>query len=384
MPNSSEAQRSEALPSSSLESDERLRLLIDSVHDYAIFTLDTEGRVASWNPGAERLKGYKPHEIVGQHFSRFYPKEDIASGKPQSGLKRALRDGRFEGEGWRIRKDGSRFWALAVISPMRDSEGNLQGFAKITRDLTERKRAEENRLQLARIQETLRMRDQFLAYVSHELRTPLSALHMQLELLNEVRLKSFSPADQEIVDRIGRSYSRMSELVETILEHSRLQAGKIVVKLAPTDLNRLASEVADELRPAADRNRLRLRLYGSPEAPIVETDDRFLRIILTNLLGNAIKFSNRGNIDVTVSQDKSECRISVRDEGPGIPEDDRERIFEPFERLEPLSNKHTPGFGLGLATAKRLSDALGARLELQSEVGLGSTFTITLSSNGLV
>ncbi|HEY0095670.1 MAG TPA: PAS domain S-box protein, partial [Archangium sp.] len=164
-------------------SEERFRLLLSSVKDYAIFMLDPDGRVMTWNSGAARLKGYSAGEIVGEHFSRFYPPQDLEQGKPARELDIARREGRYEEEGWRVRKDGSRFWAHVIITPMLNEAGTLMGFAKVTRDLTERKRSEEERLRLAQAQESIRLRDEFLAIASHELKTPLTALQLQLQSL---------------------------------------------------------------------------------------------------------------------------------------------------------------------------------------------------------
>src|SRR5947209_3270244 len=167
------------------DSEQRVRLLLENVRDYALFMLDTEGRVASWNVGAERINGYTAQEIVGSHLSRFYPPEDVLAGKSELELRVARETGRFEEEAWRIRKDGSKFWANAVLTAIRDENGELRGFAKVVRDLTERKKAEEERLRLVQTQEALRLRDEFLSIAAHELRTPLTALLLQLQSMEK-------------------------------------------------------------------------------------------------------------------------------------------------------------------------------------------------------
>jgi PAS domain S-box-containing protein len=361
--------------------DENLdHLLIDSVTDYAIFALNPNGYITTWNPGAQRLKGYAVNEIIGQHFSRFYTPEDQAAGKPARLLKQALADGRVQDEGWRVRRDGTRFWAWVVISAMRGSDGSLKGFAKVTRDLTERRRSEENRIRLVQLREAARVRDEFLAYISHEMRTPLASLQLQLELLRRQQIEISSEKAAKIIDRIGRSYVRLAELVESILEQSRIQAGRLLLRSKPIYLVRMVTEVIEELRPEADRKGLRLGLSNQAEHSVIDTDANFLRVILVNLIGNAVKFTPSGAVDIGISSKGTEYKIHVRDEGPGIRTEDQERIFEPFERIESLEHKHTSGFGLGLATSKRLSDALGARIELESQLGSGSTFTLVLSS----
>lgn len=359
------------------EREERLRLLIDSVHDYAIYTLDTDGYVKTWNQGAMRLKGYTAEEIIGRHFSCFYTPEDIAADRPRLALATAAAEGRFEYEGWRVRKDGSRFWASAVLSCMRDESGALFGFAKVTRDLTERKRAEDDRLLLAQTAEALRVRDEILAFASHEMRTPLASLHLQLEILRREMNALSAPRQKQVVQRMERAYERMVELVESFLQYSRLQ-GRIVLQLESVDLGVLTGEVIEELKPQAQRKQVRVVLHTGEGPYRVESDRRFVRLILVNLVGNAIKFTERGDIEVALAVREGECRVSVRDHGPGIAAADQMRIFEPFERGESISNKHIPGVGLGLALVKRMSEAIGARIELESQVGMGSTFTLVM------
>ncbi len=361
--------------------DELRRLLIESVTDYAIISLDPAGCVISWNPGAQKLKGYSAEEIIGKHFSRFFTAEDKAAGLPERALSAAISFGRSEYEGWRVRKDGSRFWALVVLTAMYDSAGTFKGFAKITKDLTERKRAEDNRLRMAQLKEAARVRDEFLAYVSHEMRGPLASIQLQLELLRRERDCAAQERLDTILSRLDRSYARLAELVDSVLQQSRIQAGRAMIKRAPVDLGKIVAEVVEELRPEAERKGLRLTVADDARGKFLNTDGTALRVILQNLIVNAVKFSSRGTISVHVRTADCVHRISVCDQGPGIPAEDRERIFEPFERLERSTHKHTSGFGLGLATSRRLSEALGGHIELSSTPGAGSTFTLVLPEN---
>ncbi len=248
-------------------SEERLRLLITSVKDYAIFVLDPKGHVVTWNPGAERLKGYAAHEIIGQHFSRFYPEEDIRAGKCEYELEGAARLGRFEDEGWRLRKDGSRFWANVMITPIRDVDENLVGFAKVTRDLSERKRREEEQIALARAeegrriaelnqeqaravaedlrrardeaQEATRLKDEFLATVSHELRTPLNAILGWGRLLHAGSLGPEKAASA--IDAIVRNAAAQSQIIDDLLEVSRIIAGQLRLDVELVDINQVVT-----------------------------------------------------------------------------------------------------------------------------------------------
>jgi len=261
-----------------------------------------------------------------------------------------------------------------ILSSIRDDSGTLIGYAKITRDLTERRRSEDDRVLLAQTAEALRVRDEILSFASHEMRTPLAILQMQLEMLKRDKSVLTTP-NRQILERIDRSYTRMVELVESFLQYSRLQ-GRIIVRSELVDLNALAGEVVEEFRPQAHRKGLRLVLTKVAGSPRVESDQRFVRLILVNLIGNAIKLSQRGDVEVTITARDEEHRILVRDHGPGIAPADQIRIFEPFERGESIANKHIPGVGLGLALVKQMSEALGARIELDSRLGAGSTFTL--------
>jgi PAS domain S-box-containing protein len=364
------------LSGSARRSDAELRrLLLDSITDYAIYSLDPEGRVTSWTMGAQKLKGYSTAEIIGRNFSCFYTEEDRAEQRPKNALHQAEVHGRFEQEGWRVRKDGSKFWAWAAISAMKDRGGTLRGFAKVTRDLSERKAAEESRIRLAQLQEAARVRDEFLAYISHEMRTPLAALQLQIELLRERRALT---GEEKIFDRLNRSYRRLAELIDAVLMQSRIHAGRVVSQPAAVDLAEIVADVVEQQQPEAERKGLRIAFVNQLERTTVNTDPEFLRLIVANLVTNAVKFTGEGRIEVRIESSAAESRVSVEDSGPGISPQDQQRIFEPFERVEPLRNKHTPGFGLGLATARRLSETLGGRIELQSRLGLGSTFTLVL------
>src|SRR3954447_13803921 len=235
-------------------SEEHFRLLVESVRDYAIFMLDPEGRVVTWNAGARRIKGYEAGEIIGRHFSAFYPPEDLAADKPGEELRRASAGGRFEDEGWRLRKDGSRFWANVVITALRGQDGQLRVFSKVTRDLTERKKAEEQARQLAAERAALaeaeaaaRRRDAFLAMLGHELRNPLATLAPALQMLRQAGADE--SARRDAVDRAERQVRNLGRLVDDLLEASRVAHGKVSLRPERVDLARLARAVAEDRRP---------------------------------------------------------------------------------------------------------------------------------------
>jgi PAS domain S-box-containing protein len=247
------------------QSEERFRLMVESVKDYAIFMLDPQGYIESWNVGAENIKGYKADEIIGKHFSIFYPQEDLQRDKPGYELKVAAEVGRFEDEGWRLRKDGTRLWANVIITALRDKDGTLRGFGKVTRDLTERKKAEEQRLQLAREQvaraeaeAASRAKDEFLATISHELRTPLNAILGWSRMIRGLKL------DENKFDRglstIERNARLQSQLIDDLLDVSRIISGKLRLTVIPVELPQVIEAAIDSIRPAAEAKGIRLQV----------------------------------------------------------------------------------------------------------------------------
>ncbi|HEX6275970.1 MAG TPA: PAS domain S-box protein [Polyangiaceae bacterium] len=354
------------------QSEERLRLMIGSVHDYAIYFLDASGRVATWNPGAETIKGYREDEIVGEHFSRFFTPEDVAAGKPARALEVTAKEGRFEEETWRVKKDGSRFWANVVISAVRDGSGQLMGFAKVTRDLTERRKAEDERVRLAQAHESVRLRDEFLSIASHELKTPLTALQLQLEAL----LDRVSGEDrlEKKVDKAVRASRRLADLIETLLDVSRIATGQLTLDFETFDLVDVAREVIERLRDAAVQGGCELSLKQN--GPVVGSWDRIrIEQIVTNLLANAVKFASGTPVVVTVKRDGDAALLDVRDSGPGIREEDLGRIFERFERA---SSPAPSGMGLGLYITRQVAEAHGGTIGAQNLAAGGACFILRL------
>jgi PAS domain S-box-containing protein len=335
--------------------------------------LDPQGHVATWNPGAERLKGYSEAEILGTHFSKFFPPEDVASGKPEQELEVARSQGRFEVEGWRVRKDGSRFWANIVISRMLDADGRLLGFVKVTRDLTERRKLEQERLSLAHANEAIRLRDEFLSVASHELKTPLTALQLQLQSIHD-RVR-----ENELVvprvERAMRSGERLAQLVETLLDVSRIATGHLTLQLETFELTEATREVVERLRDGATRAGCELTL--AVDGPIIGQWDRLrLEQILMNLLANSFKYAAGRPVLVSTSRIGEEAVIAVQDQGPGIPEGELSRVFERFERA--TSARQFGGLGLGLYVARQIAVAHGGTIDTHNVPGGGACFTVRL------
>jgi len=354
--------------------EERFRALVSSVKDYAIFMLDPSGKIETWNAGAERTKGYLAEEIIGQHMSRFYTPEDLARGLPAKLLAQAIRDGRVESEGWRVRKDGTRFWADVVITALVDDAGRLIGFAKVTRDLTERLHAQEEQLRLAHAEEAVRLRDEFLSIAAHELRTPLSALQLQLQGLLE-RPEGIDSRIRAKLERACRSGDRMVTLVDALLDVSRITTGSFNLNPSRFDLAVAVKDVVERFREHAVRAGSTVTVRA--ERGLEGRWDR-LRIeqVVTNLLTNALKYAAGTPVEIDLSGTEQDVIISVADEGPGIPESEKERIFLRFERAAPMRN--FGGLGLGLYVARQITEAHGGEISLASDRPRGAQFLIRL------
>ena len=360
------------------ESERRFRLLVEGVKDYAIFMLDPDGCIASWNAGAQHIKGYTEDEVRGRHFSLFYTPEDVARAHPQAELKGAIRDGRYEDEGWRVRKDGSHFWANVVITALWE-DGELAGFAKVTRDLTERKRADEHREQLLAAAEAAnRAKTEFLAVMSHELRTPLTAVLGYADLLLEGIPRPLDEGSAASVRRIRLSARHLLEVIEEILDYASMEAGSAVLRPTAADLGTLAREAVVLVTPQARARGLEVRL-DLPAQPVeCVTDTGKARQVLAALLVNGVTFTPRGHVLLELRAAQGAAEFRVTDTGVGIAPEHHASVFEPFWQVEQTRTRQVGGTGLGLAIARRLARLLGGELSVESTPGQGSTFTFTL------
>jgi PAS domain S-box-containing protein len=381
---------------------ESYKLLIQEVKDYAIFMLDVDGTILTWNIGAERLKGYKPQEIIGQHFSRFYSQHDIDSGKPDNELKIAASEGRVEDEGWRLRKDGTRFWANVVITALRDSTGVLRGFAKVTRDMTNRMRAEqelrdarnelerrvmERTLALQKINQDLesadRMKDEFLATLSHELRTPLTAIVGWVQMLRGGNLtEAQSLRALEVIDR---NLTVQTQLIDDLLNISRIISGKLKVEPQLVYPTPLVEETIESVRPSIDAKQLHLEIDMDIGLGPLRLDVARFQQIVWNLLTNAVKFTPReGFIRVSLGRVSSQAVLTVGDSGEGIAVDFLPFVFDRFSQADSSRSRKHGGLGLGLSIVRHLVELHGGTVGVESQgPGMGTTFSVTLPIPGV-
>ncbi|HET6763370.1 MAG TPA: PAS domain-containing sensor histidine kinase, partial [Longimicrobiaceae bacterium] len=364
------------------QSEERFRLLVQEVKEYAIFMLDATGRVASWNEGAERINGYTADEIMGRHFSTFYPAEDVAAGKTKMELEVASRTGKYEEEGWRVRKDGTYFWASVLITALRNHKGALIGFAKVTRDLTERRAAQERMIadarRVAEAESASRTKSEFLAAMSHELRTPLNAIGGYTDLLEMEVAGPVTPQQQDYLGRIRGSQQHLLRIITDLLNYSRIEAGEIEYELAPVPVHEMVDAVLPMVEPQALAKGLHLH-HGPCSGPIARTDRGKAEQIVLNLLSNAVKFTPEGGrVGVVCRMQAGRALVIVSDTGPGIPVDQQKAVFQPFVQLGRSFSSGHEGTGLGLSISRDLAHALGGDIRVESTPGGGATFTLDL------
>ena len=353
------------------QSEERFRLLLEGVEDYAVYLIDPEGRVSSWNAGAARIMGYTADEIIGQSFERFYPPADVAAGMPAAELRAATLNRRAENRGWRVRKDGTRFWADVVVTSLYDDEGRLRGFAKVTRDLSERKRMED-------LEEQGRHLTEFLAMLAHELRNPLAPIRNALGILSIVR--DLPPQVAWCRDVIERQTAHLARLVDDLLDVSRITRGKLSMHTEAMDVNGAVQRAVEAARPLIDSRKHSLDVRLAPEPVMVSGDMTRLIQVVLNLLNNAAKYTpERGRIDLTVGADARDAVLTVSDNGIGIAPELLDHVFDLFAQGERTLARTEGGLGIGLTLARRIVALHGGSINAKSEgAGKGSRFEVRL------
>ena len=360
--------RSEALLR---QAEERFHLLVQGVKDYAIFMLSTDGCITTWNAGAERITGYQAEEVIGSHYSRFYSVEDVAAAKPERLLNTAVAEGAVEDEGWRVRKDGSRFWANVVITPLYDSEGRLRGFAKVTRDMSDRKRVEA-------LEEAGQQTREFLAMLAHELRNPLAPLRNAVGVLRKRAITNDMLEASR--DMIARQVDHLARLVDDLLDVSRITTGKIGLQREHVDAVTVVNGAVDSCRTLIDAKGQTLEIDFPRDAIWIDADPTRLSQVVHNLLHNAVKYTPvGGRIKVGLHREGESAVIRVEDNGIGIAPAFLPKVFDLFAQANPGLARTEGGLGLGLALVRQIVDLHGGSVEASSEGdGHGARFTVRL------
>ena len=353
------------------QTEERFRLLVDGVSDYAIYMLDPDGIVSSWNSGAERIKGYTSEEIIGKHFSRFFATQDIEAGKPWEELATARRTGRAEDEGWRVRKNGERFWARVVVTALRDSAGHMRGFAKVTQDLTERRYLQD-------LEQTSKNVSAFISMLTHELRNPLAPIRTAIQVIPHM-YKTESGLD-DMLQMIDRQSAHLARILDDMMDVSRAAQGKITIEKKPVDMTEVVQRALETATPSIEANNHRVALDLTAKALHVEGDFCRLTQLITNLLNNAARYTpHGGSITVTARDEEGKAVVRVADSGRGIEPEDIERIFAMFVQGRSSENNAGGGLGVGLALARTIAELHGGSLTAHSAgMNTGSEFTLKM------
>jgi PAS domain S-box-containing protein len=353
------------------QSEERFRLLVDAVKDSAIIMLDRDGRVASWNSGAERITGYQSEEIMGRHFAVFSPEEAVAKKWPEQELAMAREQGRYEDEGSRVRKSGAAFWAYVAVTPVYDRQGVLIGYAMVTRDLTDRRRVEA-------LEKAERQTNEFLAMLAHELRNPLAPISNALQLL--ARKPAADPTDQWVLGVLQRQTAQMRRLVDDLLDVSRITRSMIALERKPLDLRQAVRAALDASLHWIEARRQELSVALPEEPVMVMGDEARLAQVVQNLLHNATKYTPEGGrIDVTLRREDGAVRIGVKDTGIGMDADTLQNAFEPFRQGGRTLERPQGGLGIGLTLVQRLVQMHGGTVDARSAgAQQGSEFIVRL------
>jgi len=357
----------------------RYTSLVQNIRDHSIFMMDVSGVITTWNSEAQAIIGYEEAEIVGRNFSVIFTPEDLAARIPDRELQLAREGGRAEDERWHVRKNGNRFWALGIVTPMHDVDGKLVGFSKILRDMTERKQAEQKLEEQAEaLRDADRRKDEFLATLAHELRNPLAPIHSALQILNLPDVDAASTKRSH--GMIERQVRNMVRLVDDLLDVARVVRGKIELRRERVELSAIVAHAVETVQPVIDALGHRLTTTIAEQSLVVDADPLRLAQAIGNLLTNAAKYTERnGRIWLSAAAEGSTAVIRIRDDGIGISAEMQPRIFELFVQVDHAATRSQGGLGIGLTLVKDLVEMHGGSVAAASEgLGKGSEFVIRL------
>lgn len=361
-------------------SEEQFRKLVEGVDEYAIYLLDQNGNVQTWNSGAEKIKLYKGAEIIGKNFACFYTAEDVAAGIPERNLKEAARLGHVRDQGLRVRKDGTTFYADVVLTALKDDDGNLRGFSKVTRDMTDQVRSRETEAAKIAAEKANKAKDDFLAALSHELRTPLTPALAAASFLAHNSEKLPTEFSEE-VDTIRRNVQLEARLIDDLLDLTRITRGKIELHFDRVDAHAAVREALAIARPDSDAKNLQISLSLKARNHHVWADPIRIQQVFWNLINNAVKFTPaKGKIDIATANNGADLVLEVRDNGIGIDANQQKALFKPFEQGDRSVTRQFGGLGLGLAISKLLMDLHEGHIEVESRGrSQGATFRVALA-----
>src|SRR5437867_6071988 len=361
---------------------EQFHMLVDSVEEYAIYLLDATGNVVTWNTGAEKIKGYKADEIIGKNFACFYTAEDVAGEKPQRNLREAAQRGHIRDEGPRVRKDGSTFEAEVIITALRDGKGNIRGYSKVTRDITDQIRSREFEAEKIAAQKAGKVKDDFLAVLSHELRTPLTPALMAATYLED-NAEKIPQEFVEDVQLIMRNVKLQARLIDDLLDLTRITRGKLRLDLESCDAHTIIRNAIETAGSAIAAKKLNLLTKFNAKEHLILADCIRLQQVFWNLINNAVKFTPPGGQIVirTVNDDRGRFHFEITDTGIGIERERLASLFTPFEQADASVARQFGGLGLGLAISKHLIDLHHGTIEAESRGrSFGATFKVTLDT----
>jgi PAS domain S-box-containing protein len=361
---------------------EQFHILVDSVEEYAIYMLDPNGTIVTWNTGAQKIKGYIPEEIIGKNFTCFYTAEDVAAGKPQLNLREAARRGNIRDQGLRVRKDGSTFEAEVILTALRNDKGKLRGYSKVTRDITDQLRSREFEAEKIAAQKASKAKDDFLAALSHELRTPLTAALAAATYLED-NVEKIPHEFVEDLHLIKRNVKLQARLIDDLLDLTRVTRGKLRLDLENCDAHTIISNAIDTASSAIAAKKLKLSTNLNAKQHHILADSIRLQQVFWNLVNNAVKFTHpAGQITIgTFSGDAARFYFEITDNGIGIEPERLAWLFRPFQQADASVTRQFGGLGLGLAISKHLVDLHHGTIEAHSRGrSFGATFKVTLDT----
>ncbi|PYJ32220.1 MAG: hybrid sensor histidine kinase/response regulator [Verrucomicrobia bacterium] len=359
---------------------EQFHILVDSVEEYAIYMVDPDGNVVTWNTGAQKIKGYTAEEIIGKNFACFYTAEDVAAGKPQRNLREAARRGHIRDQGLRVRKDGTTFEAEVILTALRDAKGNIRGYSKVTRDITDQIRSRESEAEKIAAERASKAKDDFLAALSHELRTPLTPALAAATYLED-NAEKIPQEFVEDVQLIKRNVKLEARLIDDLLDLTRITRGKLRLDLETCDAHTIIRNAIDTASSATAAKKLKLSTKLNAKQRHIRADCIRLQQVFWNLINHAVKFTPPGGqIAIrTFDGDRGRFHFEITDNGIGIERERLASLFKPFEQADASVTRQFGGLGLGLAISKHLVDLHHGTIEAQScGRSFGATFKVIL------